>query len=38
MSLDEIKKLIQHTTLAPTAFNLQNWHFTVVRDVIKKLS
>ena len=36
MSLDEIKKLIQHTTLAPTAFNLQNWHFTVVRNGDKK--
>jgi len=38
MSSDEIKKLIQYTTLAPTAFNLQNWHFTVVRDSDKKAS
>lgn len=38
MSFDEIKKLIQYTTLAPTAFNLQNWHFTVVRDSDKKAS
>jgi nitroreductase len=36
MSLDAIRKLIQNATLAPSAFNLQNWHFTVVRNSDKK--
>ncbi|MFT7485735.1 MAG: nitroreductase [Candidatus Paceibacteria bacterium] len=29
---DELKHLMSHTLLAPTSFNMQNWHFVVVTD------
>ncbi|MBI4005435.1 MAG: nitroreductase family protein [Gammaproteobacteria bacterium] len=32
MSDMEIEKLLNSVTLAPTAFNLQNWRFVVVKD------
>ena len=30
LSVEQIKELIRLATLAPTAFNLQNWHFIAV--------
>lgn len=27
-----VEKLMRHTTLAPTAFNIQNWRFVLVKD------
>lgn len=32
MSEDEIERLLSLAVLAPTAFNIQNWRFVVVRD------
>lgn len=32
ISNSDIEKIIHYATLAPTAFNLQNWHFTAVRS------
>ena len=32
MTVDEIQKLLSLAMLAPTAFNIQNWRFVVVRD------
>jgi nitroreductase len=32
LSADEEKKLFELALLAPTAFNIQNWRFVVVRD------
>jgi len=32
MTEEEEQKLLQHAILAPTAFNIQNWRFVVVRD------
>lgn len=32
MSDEEVKKLLTLATLSPTAFNLQNWRFVVVKD------
>jgi nitroreductase len=32
MSEAEIKKLMSHAMLAPTAYNIQNWRFVVVQD------
>ena len=32
MSEAEIKKLLSHALLAPTAFNVQHWRFVLVRD------
>ncbi|MFT7669288.1 MAG: nitroreductase [Planctomycetota bacterium] len=29
---DEFRHLFSHTVLAPTSFNMQNWHFVVVND------
>ena len=33
MSEEEIERLLSLAVLAPTAFNIQNWRFVVVRDV-----
>ena len=33
MSEEEIERLLSLAALAPTAFNIQNWRFVVVRDV-----
>ena len=32
MSEEEVKKLLSHAMLAPTAFNIQHWRFVVVED------
>ncbi len=32
MSEEEIERLLSLATLSPTAFNIQNWRFVVVRD------
>ena len=32
MTDEEVQKLLSHAILAPTAFNIQNWRFVVVRD------
>ncbi len=29
---DELRKLLSHTVLAPSSFNMQNWHFVVCTD------
>ena len=33
MSEEEIERLLSFAVLSPTAFNIQNWRFVVVRDV-----
>lgn len=33
MSEEEIERLLSLAVLAPTAFNIQNWRFVVVRDI-----
>ena len=32
MSDADLKKILDHAMLAPTAFNIQNWRFVVVKD------
>ena len=32
MSDEEVQKLLSLAVLSPTAFNIQNWRFVVVRD------
>lgn len=32
MSADEIRELMNHVVLSPTAFNIQNWRFVAVED------
>jgi nitroreductase len=32
LSETELRHLLSHTMLAPTSFNMQNWHFVVVTD------
>ena len=32
MTSEEVKKLLSHAMLAPTAFNIQHWRFVVVQD------
>lgn len=32
MSDEEIEKLLSHTLLSPTSYNIQNWRFVVVSD------
>lgn len=32
MTAEEEKKLFEHVILSPTAFNIQNWRFVVVKD------
>ena len=32
LSEEELRKLLSHTVLAPTSFNMQNWHFVVCTD------
>lgn len=36
ISKSDIEKIIEFATLAPTAFNLQNWHFTAVQSLETK--
>ena len=36
MSDEELRKLFQGALLAPTSFNMQNWHFVAVRDAEQK--
>jgi nitroreductase len=31
-SEDELRKLMEYTVLAPTSFNMQNWHFVICTD------
>ncbi|QDI88591.1 nitroreductase family protein [Candidatus Nitrosopumilus sp. SW] len=40
MSLDEVKKLMEHVILSPTSYNQQNWRFVYVteKDVKEKIS
>lgn len=32
MTDDEIRHLMEYVALSPSSFNMQNWHFVVVRD------
>ena len=32
MPEDDVRRLMEHALLAPTAFNIQNWRFILVRD------
>lgn len=32
MTADEVRTLMDHVLLSPTAFNIQNWRFVAVRD------
>lgn len=32
LSEEELRKLMEYTVLAPTSFNMQNWHFVICTD------